>query len=103
MATKNKALNLKNANNGKAQFKRVTLTYHMPDAESVLVAGSFCDWRTDHYALKKDKNGSWKTTMTLAPGRYEYRFVVDGEWRNDPNCAERTANEFGGENCVLHV
>jgi 1,4-alpha-glucan branching enzyme len=85
------------------QLKRVTLAYHMPEAQSVNVAGTFCDWHTDRYPLKKDRKGSWKATLTLAPGRYEYRFVVDGEWRDDPNCSERTGNEFGSENCVLHV
>jgi 1,4-alpha-glucan branching enzyme len=103
MSGNQKALNATNGKNGKAEFKQVTLSYRMPGAQSVTVAGTFCDWRTDRYALKKDKNGSWKTTIPLAPGRYEYRFVVDGQWVNDPNCVERTANEFGGENCVLHV
>jgi 1,4-alpha-glucan branching enzyme len=83
--------------------KRVTLAYHMPEAQCVTVTGSFCDWRTDRYSLKQDRKGLWKTTLSLSPGRYEYRFVVDGEWRNDPSCGERAANEFGSENCVLHV
>jgi 1,4-alpha-glucan branching enzyme len=89
--------------NGKEHLKRVTLSYRMPDAQSVSVAGDFCDWQTDRCRLKKDKKGVWTTTITLAPGRYEYRLVVDGEWVNDPNCAERATNEFGGENCVLQV
>jgi 1,4-alpha-glucan branching enzyme len=100
MATKKKELN---GNNGKEQFRQVKLTYHMPDAASVSVAGEFCDWQTDRYRLKRDRNGLWTTKITLPPGRYEYRFVVDGEWHNDPNCVERAVNEFGGENCVLHV
>jgi 1,4-alpha-glucan branching enzyme len=97
---KNKELN---GQNGNAQFKQVKLTYHMPDAQSVSVTGEFCDWQPDRYPLKKDSNGLWTTKITLPPGRYQYRLVVDGEWLNDPNCAERTPNEFGGENCVLHV
>jgi 1,4-alpha-glucan branching enzyme len=97
MATKKKELN------GDAQHRRVTLAYDMPDARSVSVAGDFCNWQPGHYALKKDKQGRWKTTIALPPGRYEYRFVVDGQWLNDPSCAERAANEFGGENCVLRV
>jgi 1,4-alpha-glucan branching enzyme len=69
----------------------------------VIIAGDFCDWQTDRYPLKKDKKGFWTTTITLAPGRYEYRYVVDGEWLNDPNCAELAPNDFGSENCVLRV
>lgn len=83
--------------------KRVTFTLVGPDATSVLVTGTFCDWQTQSCALKKDRKGTWKTTMSLLPGRYEYRFLVDGEWRDDPNCGERVPNPFGTENCVLHV
>jgi 1,4-alpha-glucan branching enzyme len=93
-------LNGKNAN---AELKQVKLSYHMPDAQSVSVAGEFCDWQADRYPLKRDRKGLWIAKITLPPGRYEYRFVVDGEWLNDPNCAERTPNQFGGENCVLRV
>jgi 1,4-alpha-glucan branching enzyme len=89
--------------NEKGRFKQVKLVYDMPDARSVSVTGDFCDWQTDRYPLRKDKKGLWTTTITLPPGRYEYRFVVDGDWQNDPKCTDRSANEFGGENCVLHV
>jgi len=41
--------------------------------------------------------------MPRTPGRYEYRFVVDGQWRDDPACTERVPNGFGSENCVLRV
>lgn len=83
--------------------KRVTFTFEASEAKSVVVTGTFCDWRTDCCVLKKGKGGIWKTTLMLAPGRYEYRFLVDGEWRDDPHCTERVPNEFGSENCVLYV
>jgi 1,4-alpha-glucan branching enzyme len=78
MATKKRELNGQNRN---GHFKEVKLTYDMPDAQSVSVAGEFCDWQTDRYPLKRDKKGLWITKITLPPGRYEYRFVVDGERR----------------------
>jgi PAS domain S-box-containing protein len=42
-------------------------------------------------------------TDYLEPGLYEYRFVVDGVWQNDPQCTGRRENDFGTENCVLIV
>ena len=69
----------------------------------VRVTGSFCDWESNSVALKKDRKGNWKTKLELIPGRYEYRFLVDGEWRDDPNCSERSPNGFGSDNCVLTV
>jgi 1,4-alpha-glucan branching enzyme len=82
---------------------KVELCLAAPEAEQVLVTGSFCSWVADSVALNKGKKGLWKTTLSLAPGRYEYRFIVDGKWCDDPNCTERVPNEFGTENCVLHV
>ncbi|MXW77650.1 MAG: hypothetical protein F4Z57_01385, partial [Gemmatimonadetes bacterium] len=41
--------------------------------------------------------------VTLPLGKHEYRFVVDGEWRDDPQCEERRPNSFGTTNCILHA
>lgn len=87
----------------KVQGKRVTFSYDGPVGRSVSVVGDFCEWQPDRCQMKRDKSGVWKATIMLTPGRYEYRFVVDGQWVDDPNCVERTNNEFGGDNCVLYV
>jgi hypothetical protein len=39
----------------------------------------------------------------LEPGTHHYRFLVDGEWRDDPECALRTQNPYGGENMTRQV
>ena len=83
--------------------QRITFTLHAPEAKSVLLTGSFCDWQNDGQVLKKDRQGLWKLTIWLSPGRHEYRFLVDGEWRDDPGCAERVTNTFGTQNCVRQV
>ena len=53
--------------------------------------------------LKREVDGNWKVTFYLAPGKYEYRFVVDGIWTDDPCCTTRCWNQYGGENCILVV
>ena len=83
--------------------RRVTFRLDAPAASRVWVSGSFCDWGADCCPMKKGRGGAWTATMTLAPGRYEYRFLVDGQWWDDPACAERTWNQFGSQNCVLTV
>ena len=50
-----------------------------------------------------DATGTWKTQVSLLPGTYEYRFVVDGEWRDDPECPLRVENPFATQNCVRIV
>jgi len=89
--------------NQKIAKQKVTFSYRAPAAETVLLAGDFTGWNQAPVSLKKDKKGVWKKTISLAPGRYEYRLLVDGEWRDDPSCPNRQPNQFGGENCVCVV
>ena len=83
--------------------KRVNFALHAPDAETVHLAGTFNDWDPSARPLKRGRKGIWRTWMSLSPGRYEYRFVVDGRWQEDPVCAGRVPNAFGGYNSVLEV
>lgn len=83
--------------------QKVTFSYNAPAAQNVLVAGDFTGWQDAAVTLKKDKSGRWKKTVSLAPGRYEYRFIVDGEWKDDPQCSLRQPNSLGTENCVCIV
>jgi 1,4-alpha-glucan branching enzyme len=87
----------------KSAKQKVTFTYVAPDAQTVLLAGDFTGWQQAPLSLKKDKKGVWKTTVSLPPGRYEYRLLVDGQWQDDPQCPQRQANDFGSENCVCTV
>jgi 1,4-alpha-glucan branching enzyme len=53
--------------------------------------------------MKRDKKGVWKASLNLAPGTYQYRFFVDGEWQSDPSCTDCVENPFGTLNCVKKV
>jgi 1,4-alpha-glucan branching enzyme len=87
----------------KATKRRVTFKLEAPEAREVRLSGSFNDWSYEDKPLKKEVNGVWKTLVMLAPGTYEYRFVVDGQWRDDPECPLRVQNPFGSQNCVVRV
>jgi 1,4-alpha-glucan branching enzyme len=86
-----------------AQKRRVTFKLVAPEAEQVILSGSFNGWTDSGTLLKRDAKGVWKAQVSLEPGRYEYRFRVDGHWRDDPECMNRTPNEFGSENCIREV
>jgi len=82
--------------------KPIDFSLNMPHAQSVSVAGSFNDWDIKRTPMRKEGQ-SWKATVWLPPGRYEYRFVVDGQWLSDPSARETVANDFGNTNSVLTV
>ena len=87
----------------KTAKQKVTFSYTAPEARSVKLVGDFTGWQEAPLDLKKDKKGSWKKSVSLPPGKYEYRLLVDGEWRDDPECPNRQPNQFGGQNCVCIV
>lgn len=74
---------VKNAN--AAQSKKVSL-FWSGMAESVEVMGSFDGWSQGEH-LSPEYTGSFSrfsTTLILRPGRYEIKFLVDGEWKLSP-------------------
>lgn len=86
--------------------KRVTFKLHAPDASNVCLAGDFNEWDKDSISLKpdrKDADGVWQRMVYLEPGEYRYRFIVDGVWCDDPQCTDRSMNEYGSYNSVLRV
>ena len=81
----------------------VRLELARPDAQEVGVAGSFNDWHPSVTPMIRLDNGKWAKQLALLPGRYEYRFIVDGEWVDDPAATELIPNSFGTANAVLVV
>jgi 1,4-alpha-glucan branching enzyme len=80
-----------------------TFRFSAPEAMSVLLVGDFTHWQQRSIPMRKGRNGVWTATVALAPGTHHYRFIVDNEWRDDPECALRVPNPYGGENMVRQV
>jgi 1,4-alpha-glucan branching enzyme len=80
-----------------------TFSITAPTAVSVLLAGDFTHWQASAIPMKKQPGGVWETDVKLALGTYHYRFIVDGQWRDDPECTLHLANPYGGENAVRQV
>jgi len=76
---------------------------YAPQARQVSLAGSFNSWNTKTLSAKKDSRGNWAAKVNLKPGRYEYKFLVDGSWLNDPNCRSYIPNAFGSQNSLIEV
>lgn len=86
------------------QANRLTnFKYSAPDANAVYIAGTFNNWDVTSNPLKKEWTGMWKTSLKLVPGKYEYKYIVDGSWQNDPSCQSCVPNDFGSANCIKVV
>jgi 1,4-alpha-glucan branching enzyme len=83
--------------------KRQSFHFTAPDANSVLLVGDFTQWQEKPIPMYREKSGVWAATADIPPGEHRYRFLVDGEWRDDPECTIRVPNPYGSEDMVTHV
>jgi 1,4-alpha-glucan branching enzyme len=83
--------------------KPIEFKLYAPQAKRVNLAGTFNNWNTKLVSAKKDSRGNWTAKVNLKPGRYEYKFLVDGSWLTDPHCTACVPNSFGTQNCVVEV
>lgn len=82
--------------------KRTAFKVSAEAGSEVYVAGDFNDWNPKKNRLKF-KSGSYSANVMLVPGKYEYKFVIDGVWCVDPECAEWAPNGLGSLNSVINV
>jgi hypothetical protein len=84
-------------------LRKVSISARLDGAREVLVSGDFTKWNGAAVPLNRTTDGTWITTLQLAPGEYQYRLLVDGQWRDHAEAPRRVPNPFGTENCVLTV
>ena len=73
-----------------------------PEARAVFLSGTFNDWDPSAAPMERQEDGSWRAQLGLAPGKYEYKFVVDGVWWA-PSGEGCVTNPFGTLNCTIEV
>ena len=85
---------------GKGEYLADETTYLIslsrPQADEVNLTGSFIDWDEDGIEMEKDGKGTWRATVSLGPGEYQYKFIVDDVWMADPDIVEQVPDGRGG-------
>jgi 1,4-alpha-glucan branching enzyme len=75
----------------------------VPRARRVSVCGEFNGWSPEANPMELQGEGLWQTVLAMKPGRYEYKFVIDGEWMPDPQAKQNAFNPFGTLNSVVEA
>ena len=84
--------------------EEVVFSVRFDNARRVQIAGDFNNWSPMSTPMLTNGNpGTFRMSLPLKPGRYRYRFVVDGRWVTDPNNQYVEANQFGELNNVVEV
>jgi 1,4-alpha-glucan branching enzyme len=71
------------------------------DTRAASLAGDFNGWRP--VPMRRQKDGTFSVTVRVPPGRYEYKFVLDGDWVHDTDVVDTVMNPHGTFNSVLVV
>ena len=85
------------------KFKTVTLKVSAPEAKEVYLAGEFNNWKLDENSRMEQANGCWTKRLELNHGKYRYRFVIDGNWSEDPSNPSTQLNTYGTLDSLLEV
>ena len=103
MATKEKTKNPPAAKKSRPAAPSVEFTVMAPEAKEVFLVGDFNGWQAEGFQMRKFKDGVCRKKVQLKPGRYEYLFIVDGDWWTDPRNGARCTNPFGMENSIIEI
>lgn len=71
-----------------------------PNAKIVAVAGSFNNWNQSQLLFAREGD-EWVCRVNLPRGKYQYKFIIDGNWITDPNNSTIVSDDRGNMNSLL--
>ncbi|AHG88843.1 glycoside hydrolase family 13 domain protein [Gemmatirosa kalamazoonensis] len=98
--------NLRLATAGRSDDTPVAVAFALrrPGARRVSLVGDFDEWSPAAVPMRRAADGTWTTTVTLAPGRHAYAFVVDDSvWVTDPSALVVRDPDYGRDHSVIVV
>jgi choloylglycine hydrolase len=97
-----KAAEYYHKNDALAEAKTTTIVHLKNNSsyQNVFVAGSFTDWnQLPMYFV----NNEWVRRIKIKKGRYEYKFIIDGNWILDPENSLIQKTKEGISNSLLII
>jgi 5'-AMP-activated protein kinase regulatory beta subunit len=92
-----------NRSKSSVKRRRVKFSFVGNGAKAVALVGDFNNWNPEANPMKRDVYGIWSKEIMIPPGKYEYKFFVDGNWAEDPKNNQKDLNCFGTYNSVLSL
>ena len=104
MATKKRPEPKRTTAPGAPKAKSVTFKIHAEAGSEVFVAGDFNKWNPTATELTENNDtGDYSVAVSLLPGSYEYKFVINGTWSADPANPDWVKNSVGTLNSVRKI
>ncbi|MGO8766112.1 MAG: glycogen-binding domain-containing protein [Limisphaerales bacterium] len=84
--------------------REVAFILSSPEAEEVYLCGDLNEWSPRGLPMiRHGADRCWKKRLMLAPGRYEYKFIVNGVWIHNPDAPQNVPDGHGSLNLVMEV
>jgi hypothetical protein len=84
-------------------YQKETACFYLPGyslVKSVYLSGSFNNWSTMQSPMQKVDSG-WIISLKLQPGRYSYKYIIDGKWTPDPDNKLKEDDTYGSHNSIV--
>ncbi|MFC2061398.1 glycogen-binding domain-containing protein [Elusimicrobiota bacterium] len=82
---------------------KVIFLYDDSSAGEIYLVGEFNNWKKNDIPMTLNEAGVFSAEIDIEPGKYLYKFIVDGNWITDPNNPVTSPDGYGGQNSVLVV
>lgn len=82
--------------------KKANFSLSGVQARDVYLVGDFNKWNRTKHRMRKEKD-NWKISVKLPAGEYKFKYLVDGNWVNDPSAHKYVGNPYGGDDSVVVV
>jgi len=96
---------MKRTTGGKnSRCRKISFQVAAEPGSEVFWVGTFSSGDPKHYQMHEDPDrGVYQVALVLPPGRHEYKFAVNGEWRVDASCLDWAPDAMGAVNSVVSV
>jgi hypothetical protein len=91
------------AREGVFQYQKGVATFFLPgfrNAQKVFISGSFNNWSTMQSPMQQTDSG-WFFRIDLQPGRYSYKYIIDGKWTPDPFNKLKEDDTYSSYNSIV--
>jgi len=84
--------------------KEILFKLEAPEGSVVQIAGDFNEWVPEYLDFTESQGKPlWHKTISLRPGSYEYKYLVDGRWMPDPANDTTVKDAYGGVNSLINL
>ena len=70
------------------------------EAQNVKLTGSFCDWKIKYDMIRDPNDNKFKLELPLNNQIYQFKFIVDNEWKFSSNYKTQPDNLGNINNCI---